>query len=169
MQMMIKFTLRCNNDHEFEAWFGSSAEYDRQKEAGLVTCAICDDHHISKALMTPNLGAKGNKAPAQPDTQNHSGSIQPAPSKSGYAGGKPGVPELAEKAAALMMQMRAIRKQVEDNFDNVGDDFADTARRIHSGEEESRGIYGNASHNDIEDLIDEGIEIIPLPDLPKDN
>ena len=93
MQMMIKFTLRCNNDHEFEAWFGSSAEYDRQKEAGLVTCVICDDHHISKALMTPNLGAKGNKAPAQPDTQNHSGSTQPAPSKSGYAGGKPGLPD----------------------------------------------------------------------------
>ena len=65
--------------------------------------------------------------------------------------------------------MRVMRKQVEDNFDNVGDDFANTARRIHYGDEEERGIYGNATNDDVKELIDEGIEIFPMPDLPKDN
>jgi len=155
---MIKFSLKCHNNHEFEAWFGSSAEYDRQCDAGLVTCAICGDGHISKALMAPNLGTKGNK----------SADIKPS-EQTGYATDQPEQQHLADKAAALMAQMRAMRKQVEDHFDNVGDDFAETARRIHYGEEDERGIYGNASNDDIEDLIDEGIDIFPMPQLPKDN
>ena len=167
---MIKFTLICRNDHEFEAWFGSSAEYDRQNAAGLVNCVICDDGNISKALMAPNLRAKGNKTPTPPVIQQTpvAQNIQPT-AQAGYAAAQPNQQNLAEKAAALITQMRAMRKQVEDNFDNVGDDFAETARRIHYGEEDTRGIYGNASNEDVEELIDEGIDIFALPDLPKDN
>ena len=178
MKIMIKFTLKCKNDHEFEAWFGSSAEYERQHEAGWVTCAVCDDDNISKALMTPNLGAKGNSMPQLPPpnlpTPNLPAPDLPAPNQPPLnqpefdaAQMDPG--QLAKQATALITQMRAMRKQVEDNFDNVGDDFANTARRIHYGDEKERGIYGNASNDDVEELIDEGIEIFPMPDLPKDN
>jgi hypothetical protein len=120
--------------------------------------------------MAPNLGVKGNKTPTPPaiqqtpDAQN----IQPT-AQAGYAATQSDQKNLAEKAAVLITQMRAMRKQVEDNFDNVGDDFAETARRIHYGEEDTRGIYGNASNEDVEELIDEGIDIFALPDLPKNN
>jgi hypothetical protein len=159
---MINFTLRCGNGHEFEAWFGSSAEYDRQLAAGLVSCAFCDDTSITKGLMAPNLGVKGNKKM----------DVAPAPSRSSkneVAAAAPDQQEMIEKTVELIAQMRVLKKQVEDNFDNVGDAFADTARRIHYGDEEDRGIYGNASKDDVEDLLDEGITVFPLPDLPKDN
>lgn len=167
---MIKFTLICRNDHEFEAWFGSSTEYDRQNAAGLVNCVICDDGNISKALMAPNLGAKGNKTQASTAIQQTSDAqnIQPS-AQAGYVATQSDQKNLAEKAAALITQMRAMQKQIENNFDNVGDDFAETARRIHYGEEDTRGIYGNASNEDVEELIDEGIDIFALPELPKDN
>ena len=159
---MINFTLRCGKGHEFEAWFGSSAEYDRQLAAGLISCALCDDTSITKGLMSPNLGVKGNKktdqTPAAPP-QHKSEVAAPALSQQ----------EVVEKTAELIGQMRALKQQVEKRFDNVGDAFADTARRIHYGDEEDRGIYGNASKEDVEDLIDEGITVFPLPDLPKDH
>ncbi len=159
---MINFTLRCGKGHEFEAWFGSSAEYDRQLAAGLISCALCDDTSITKGLMSPNLGVKGNKktdqTPAAP-SQHKSEVAAPALSQQ----------EVVEKTAELIGQMRALKQQVEKRFDNVGDAFADTARRIHYGDEEDRGIYGNASKEDVEDLIDEGITVFPLPDLPKDH
>lgn len=178
MKNMIKFTLKCNNDHEFEAWFGSSAEYDRQHEAGWVTCAICGDDDISKALMTPNLGAKGNKTSHLPTPKREAPTTgvpttgvptRGVSSQAEFAALQMDQSQLAKKAAVLITQMRVMRKQVEDNFDNVGDDFANTARRIHYGDEEERGIYGNATNDDVKELIDEGIEIFPMLDLPKDN
>jgi hypothetical protein len=157
---MINFTLRCGKGHEFEAWFGSSAEYDRQLAAGLISCALCDDTSITKGLMAPNLGVKGNKKR----------DIAPSPNrKNEVAAAALNQQDMAEKTAELMAQMRALKKQVESSFDNVGDAFAETARRIHHGDEEDRGIYGNASKEDVEDLLDEGITVFPLPNLPKDH
>ena len=159
---MINFTLRCEKGHEFEAWFGSSAEYDRQLAARLITCAVCDNTSVTKALMAPNLGVKGNKkTDIAPSSSQHRKNEIAAPPLNQQ--------EVVEKTAELIAQMRALKKQVESSFDNVGNAFAETARRIHYGDEEDRGIYGNASKEDVEDLIDEGITVFPLPELPKDH
>jgi hypothetical protein len=112
--------------------------------------------------MAPNLGVKGNKkTDIAPSSSQHRKNEIAAPPLNQQ--------EVVEKTAELIAQMRALKKQVESSFDNVGNAFAETARRIHYGDEEDRGIYGNASKEDVEDLIDEGITVFPLPELPKDH
>ena len=140
---MIKFTLKCGKGHEFEAWFASSAEYERQLGAGLVTCAFCGDAGVGKALMTPNLSAKSNR--------------------------QAGAASVVSPDAALEAEMRGFCQRIRDNFDHVGDEFASTARRIHDGAESARGIYGNASKDEVEELLDDGISVLPFPDLPKEH
>ena len=141
---MIKFTLKCSRGHEFEAWFACSDEYQRQLAAGLVACAFCGDGAVDKALMTPNLSAKGNRqadAPSQPVVSD----------------------------AALEAEMRRFCQKIRDHFDDVGDEFASLARRIHDGDEAARGIYGNATKDEVEELLDDGISVLPFPNLPKEH
>ena len=139
---MIKFTLKCRKGHEFEAWFASSAEYERQLGAGLVACAFCGDGAVDKALMTPNLSAKSNR----------------------QAGASSAV---VSPDAALEAEMRGFCQKIREHFEHVGDEFASTARRIHEGDEAARGIYGNATEDEVEELLDDGIAVLPFPDLPK--
>ena len=138
---MIKFTLKCSRGHEFEAWFACSAEYERQLGAGLVACAFCGDAGVGKGLMMPNLSAKGNR--------------------------KAGASSVVSSDAALEAEMRGFCQVIREHFDHVGDEFASTARRIHEGDEAVRGIYGNASKDEVEELLDDGISVLPFPDLPK--
>ena len=139
---MIKFTLKCSKGHEFEAWFASSAEYERQLGAGLVVCAFCGDAGVGKGLMTPNLSAKGNRRAG-------ASSVVVSPD------------------AELQAEMRGFCQAIRDHFEHVGDEFASTARRIHEGDEAVRGIYGNATEDEVEELLDDGISVLPFPDLPK--
>ena len=145
---MIKFTLKCSRGHEFEAWFASSAEYARQLEAGLVACAFCGDGAVSKALMTPNVSVKSNRQAAP--------SSAVASSQEAFQ-------------AELVVEMRGLYQKIRDNFDHVGDEFASLARRIHEGDEAARGIYGNATKDEVEELLDDGIAVLPFPDLPKEH
>ena len=138
---MIKFTLKCRKGHEFEAWFASSAEYERQLGAGLVRCAFCGDAGVGKGLMTPNLSAKGNR--------------------------RAGASSVVSSDAELEAQMRGVCQVIREHFEHVGDEFASTARRIHEGDEAVRGIYGNATEDEVEELLDDGISVLPFPDLPK--
>ena len=138
---MIKFTLKCSKGHEFEAWFASSAEYERQLGAGLVVCAFCGDVGVGKGLMTPNLSAKGNR--------------------------KAGASSVVSAEAALEAEMRGFCQKIREHFEHVGDEFASTARRIHEGDEVVRGIYGHATEDEVEELLDDGISVLPFPDLPK--
>ena len=142
---MIKYDLKCDNDHIFEAWFKNSATYDTQVSAGALVCAVCGTTGITKAPMAPSVPRKNSLSKGDRTT-------------------------IAEKetnqAAAMMMAMREIRDTVEKNFDNVGDQFAEEARKIHYGETETRGIYGKATAEESSELREEGVEISEIPWLP---
>lgn len=133
---MISFTLRCGKDHEFEGWFRSSDDYERQRRKKLVVCPDCGDTGIDKALMAPAVATRG---------------------------GDSGEPTPAEKAVRMVMAMRAMRGFVEKNFDNVGPQFAEEARRIHYGETEERPIYGDATVDEAKELVEEGIKVGQIP------
>lgn len=147
---MIRYDLICKDGHRFDGWFRDSAAYDAQAAAGLVTCAVCGSDKVEKQLMTPGLPAKSNRKVQVPATETM---IAP--------GSDP-------RAKAVMDMMREVRRTVEANAEYVGPRFADEARKIHYKEAEARGIYGEATREDAESLIDEGIEVHPLPRLPED-
>lgn len=151
---MIRFTLACDRGHDFESWFPSGASYDEQAAAGLVRCPICDSGRVAKAPMAPSI-ARGGKPPAsrEPD---------PAPVA------EPSVPTLSDTQRGLRAMLRAMREHVTRTADHVGPRFAQEARAMHYGEVETRSIYGEASAEDAHALIEEGIEVCPLPPTPDD-
>lgn len=132
---MIAYDLKCARAHVFEAWFGSSADFDDQKTRGLLACPLCDDRAIDKAVMAPAVGAKGNQ-------------------RSGAG---------TEDPKALLAKLAEMQAKLEASSDYVGDRFADEARAIHLGEAEARSIYGEATPADAKALADEGIPVAPLP------
>jgi hypothetical protein len=143
---MIRYDLRCDKGHEFDGWFSDSASFDAQLAKKLVTCAHCGSTNVDKQLMAPGIPAKGNRNPA---AKMAGGVIDP-------------------EAQRMLALMRELRRQVETNAEYVGGKFADEARKIHYEEAEKRGIYGEASHDDARALLEEGIEVHPLPRLPED-
>lgn len=152
---MIVFDLRCAQAHVFEAWFGSSADYEAQRERGLVACPLCGDTAVEKAVMAPAVAPKGNqrRAPASPATTPSSPLAAHPP----------------EAVKAMLAALAEVQAKVEANCDYVGERFADEARAIHHGETESRGIYGEATLEQAAALRDEGIDVAPLPFRPKRN
>ena len=156
---MIKYSLRCEKEHVFEAWFRDSAAFDAQSAAGHLSCPSCGSHEIQKAIMAPRLGkARAEQAPAEVpgDDQGTAPAAVMAPSGNG-------------EAAELRRALQVIRRQVEDNCNYVGSEFADEARRIHKGESEARGIYGEASDAQAKELNDEGIEVARIPWVPRED
>ena len=145
---MIRYDLVCDKGHEFDGWFRDSATYDKQAKRGLVSCSHCGSVKIEKQIMAPGIPAKSNKKP-DATTRMVAGPIDP-------------------QAAAMMQMMRDYRKHVEATAENVGNNFAEEARKIHYKETQERGIYGNATPNDAAALIEEGIEVHPIPVLPED-
>ena len=139
---MIQFALQCSNGHRFDAWFRNAAAFDEQQARGIVSCAVCSDGRVEKALMAPAV-ATSEKSMAM----------------------SAGVPDPAKLRAML----RAYRQQVMAQADNVGERFADEARKIHFEETEARGIYGQATRDEVAALLDDGIDVMPLPDLADDN
>lgn len=160
---MIKYSLHCDNNHDFEAWFRSSTDYDDQKKKKILTCPLCDSHKVEKSLMAPNVGVKGNrKRGATPPTAN----VPAVPEPSAIAEAATGLPvEVQEHVVKLA---REIREHVTKTADNVGEKFAEEARKIHYEETEPRGIYGKATPEEARELHDEGIGVHPLPVLPED-
>ncbi len=149
---MIVFDLNCGHGHVFEAWFGSSADYEAQRERGLIACPVCDDTRVQKAPMAPAVGLKGNQ-------RSTTGPTAPATHAA--------LPSSGDHPDAQQV-MSALKEAVEKNCDYVGDRFADEARAIHLGERPAtRGIYGEATLEDAKALSDEGIEIAPLPFRPR--
>lgn len=160
---MIRYSLVCETGHEFESWFPSGNAYDAQRTRGLVTCPVCDSPKVEKALMAPSLGRKGGKASAP---------TEPVPSVRAEADGPP-VPAapvalMSEKEQAFRSMLRAVREHVTKNADYVGRGFADEARKMHYGETEHRSIYGETDAREAKALIEEGIEVHPLPPVPDD-
>ena len=165
---MIHYALACEAGHAFESWFPSSDSYEEQATRGLVTCPVCDSARVSKRIMAPAVARRDRpvKRPALP-----------APVEA-PAAGLPTVPAppappspvalLSEPERALRAMLKAVREHVTSTADHVGERFPEEARRMHYGEIEHRSIYGAASADDVRDLLDEGIEIHPLPPAPDD-
>ena len=139
---MIHYALICTKGHEFDGWFSSSAGFEEQVAAGDVRCPVCSSKKVRRALMAPAI-AKGGSLQPKNDAQ-------------------------AEAMERITMAMRALRRHVEENFDYVGDEFAEEARRIHYGEAEHRDIYGETTLEEAQELIEEGVELAPLPSVPRD-
>ncbi|MBL0968709.1 MAG: DUF1178 family protein [Brevundimonas sp.] len=139
---MIRYALICEHDHGFEAWFGSSSDYDDQSARGLVECPVCASTAVTKQIMAPSVSGTKKTAPAA---------------------------HAAAKMQTMMMEAaREVRAHVEQNFDYVGDAFAREARDIHEGRSEKREIYGEATAAEVKKLKDDGVPCAPLPSLPPD-
>ena len=152
---MIRYALACDKAHAFESWFPSSDAYEDQRARGLVTCPMCDSSLVDKQIMAPSIGRK-DMAPALPAAS------EPAP-----AAPQP-VALLSPQEQAMRAMIKAFREHVTQNAENVGPGFVDQARKMHYGEIEHRSIYGEASPVDARELIEEGIEVHPLPIMPDD-
>src|ERR1044072_7691973 len=136
--------LKCGRaDHVFEAWFGSTEDYDGQRARGLVPCPLCGDDQVEKAVMAPRLGAKGNQLPSSESPQM--------------------VTTQPEAMKAMLAALAVAQRKVLEKSDYVGDRFADEARSIHLGEAAARSIYGKATKAETESLLADGIEVAPLP------
>ena len=148
---MIRYALGCEKGHGFESWFKSANAYDKQAARGLIGCPVCGSTKIGKAIMAPGV-ARGaaREAPA------------PAPVREPRAP----VAMLSDKERELRTKLRELRDHVVKNADYVGGKFPEEARKIHYGEVAHRSIYGEASTADAAELIEEGIELHPLPILP---
>jgi hypothetical protein len=149
---MIRYALHCENGHDFDSWFASSAAYDKQTKRALIACPICGSAEVEKAIMAPRLNHAATPAPPNP-------SMPPAPTKAPVAMMSPPERELRKK-------LKELREHITKNADYVGPRFPEQARKIHYGEVEHRSIYGEASPDEAKELHDEGIEFHPLPILP---
>lgn len=140
---MIVFDLKCAaNGHIFEAWFGSSADYEHQQERGLVCCPICGGAEVGKAPMAAAVPKKGGAG---------------APAGEAVATGE------AEHMKALLAAAAMLQKKVLEKSEHVGDRFAEEARAIHLGESEARAIHGRATRDQAQSLMEDGIPVAPLP------
>lgn len=145
---MIRYDLMCEQGHAFDGWFSDSAAYDKQAQAGLVSCTVCGSAKVEKQLMAPGIPAKSNR---KVEARRQTMVAAPDP-----------------RLQAMMSMVREMRKHVEANAEYVGSQFAEEARKIHYNETEKRGIYGEATPDDTKALIEEGIDVHPLPRLPED-
>ena len=131
---MIVYSLACAKGHGFEGWFKDSAAFDAQAVDGKLVCPVCNSKKVSKAPMAPAVS--GTKSKGAPST---------------------------DELRKMRQFMTGLRKYVEENAENVGRDFPEEARKIHYGETEERPIYGEASLDEAKDLIEEGVNVAPLP------
>ena len=150
--------LRCEHGHGFEGWFASGDAFEDQLARGLVECPVCGTTTVVKLLAAPRLNLSGARAPA---TTGDTGAEAPSPAS---ATGRDAV---ASKPAPDLQArwMNAVRHLL-DRTENVGDRFAEEARKMHYGETDERAIRGSATREQAEALLDEGIEVVALPALP---
>jgi hypothetical protein len=140
---VIKYSLSCDSAHPFEGWFSESADFDRQVAQRLLLCPVCNSASISKTLMAPSVSTARRKEEKQAM-----------------------VMDLARQEA--ISKIKEAVAAIKANAEDVGVKFPEEARRIHYGEADARGIIGQASLSEVHDLLEEGIEIAPLPVLPED-
>lgn len=140
---MITYALLCDNQHRFDAWFRSAEAFDEQLARGIVSCPVCASIKVEKALMAPAVARSGSD-------------------KVTVSSGHPQQAEIREL-------LRAMRRKVVSEADYVGDRFAEEARKIHFREADARGIYGEATRDEVAGLIDDGVDFLPLPNLPDEH
>jgi hypothetical protein len=169
---MIHYQLQCTDGHGFDGWFKDSQSFEQQAKRGLLSCPICGATQVERALMTPSVPRKGNtrtEVVAAPAPERPAAPADARPPTSASTSASTSAP--AAVAGRMPDHMRAmlqrLRSEVERNCDYVGNGFADEARRIHRGESDRRGIYGEASSAETEALADEGIEVARIPWVPR--
>ncbi len=140
---MIRYSLNCDNAHEFEGWFSESADFDRQVATGFLTCPVCHSAAVSKLLMAPSVSTARRKDERQTLAMD------------------------AMRQEALQKLKQAVAA-VKANSEDVGTQFPEEARKIHYGEADARGIIGQATVDEAQALLEEGIEIAAIPVLPED-
>lgn len=147
---MIRYDLHCEAGHGFESWFRSSGDYDAQRKKKLVECPVCGSHHVEKQIMAPRLKRtdKGKRA-------------KPAEDKSPVA-------MMSPEEAEFRQKLRELKDHVTKNAEDVGEKFPELARKMHNEEIERRSIYGEASPEEVKSLLDDEVDIHPLPILPDD-
>lgn len=140
---MIRFSLRCDQDHEFDGWFRNNEDFDAQKERHLVACPACGSVNVEKALMAPAVSTSGNE-------------------------GRQVALAMSEEQKKAVAQLKELSKKVREGADYVGPKFAEEARKIHFGETQARGIYGEATKEEAKGLAEDGVSFMPLPVFPED-
>ena len=153
---MIKYSLVCDAAHEFESWFPGSESYEEQARRGFVECPHCQSTKVSKAIMAPNVARKDrDAAPAEPATPAPPAAPQP-------------VALLDEKQQHLRAMIRDLHEKIVASSDDVGESFPEEARKMHEGETPARSIRGKASFEEARALLEDGIPVLPIPDLPEE-
>jgi hypothetical protein len=150
---MIHYQLQCETGHGFDGWFADSASFDTQAKRGLLECPLCGTAKVERALMAPGIPKKG-----RPPRKTRK-PAEPTPTPVAVTGDR-----LPDQLRATLQRLRA---EVEQNCDYVGPAFADEARKIHNGESDRRGIYGETTPAEAEALADEGIEVAKIPWVPR--
>lgn len=156
---MIRYSLACDDGHRFEAWFRDSQAFEDQNGNGLLACPQCGTWKVRKALMAPSV----RRNAARPPAPSVASAEPPAPQ-----------PETAiyptgdEQFRKVRAALRELHAKVKENAENVGPAFPEEARKIHDGEAPARSIYGTATGEEVQSLVEDGIEIMPLPSLPDD-
>jgi len=139
---VIRFSLHCDQAHEFEGWFRSSDDYETQRKRGFVECPSCGSNKVDKALMSPAVSTSRSQE------------------KVALA--------MGAEQQRMMSELKALTDKMKEGAENVGDKFAAEARKIHFGETEARGIYGEASLDEVKGLAEDGVPFMPIPVLPED-
>ena len=154
---MIRYNLRCEKGHAFESWFQSSTAYESQEKRKLVSCPACGSVKVERAIMAPQIvSRKGREA------------APPAPAAPAETPANEPTSLMMAQEHELRAKIKELRDHIVKNADNVGERFPNEARAMHYGDKEHRPIYGEASPEEARALIDEGVEVSPLPILPDD-
>ena len=140
---MIKYNLKCENDHEFESWFSNSNEFEKLNRRKLLECIYCNSKKIKKSIMSPMVSAVRDKNSKFKKMQ-----------------------EILKNDRKSLIE---IRKYIEKNFEYVGENFSKKVREIYYDKKNNKAIYGTATPNEREELADEGIELLSIPWVDKDN
>jgi hypothetical protein len=169
---MIHYNLRCAKGHAFESWFQSSSAYEAQEKRKLINCPVCGSTKVERAIMAPRIVSKKSrdaKSSENKSSENKSSDQLPvpAPATEVTPPSSP-TPLLMAQEAELRAKLKELRDHIVKNADNVGEKFPNEARKMHYGDIEHRPIYGEATPDEAKALIDEGVEVMPLPALPED-
>lgn len=156
---MIRYMLKCDQDHQFESWFRSADAFDTLCAQAQVSCPLCGSQKVTKAMMAPTVSTT-RATGTEPSEPLATAPVQPTPQAAALAPDQP-TPEQIERA------MAKLRAEVEQNSDYVGVEFADEARKIHTGDAPARAIYGEANFEEAKALLEDGVPVLPLPFLPK--
>jgi hypothetical protein len=174
---MIRYALRCERGHTFESWFQDSSSFEKQAKRGLVSCPMCDSVKVQKSIMAPQIPRKGRTAEQRAGEEKVQRALArkkkaetasaPATTPAAPAPTSPEPLAMAQDTD-FRAKLKELRDHIKANADNVGDQFPEQARKMHYGEMEHRPIYGDASPTEAKALIEEGVDVLPLPVLPED-